>query len=605
MTANPQFWCTETLKVTVSGPMGRSTIAVDKPYARIGSHSRSEVILQGTGIETRCLYLHATAEGVFCVRLLPTQNMCVGSGTWLRPTDVVQIGCYEISAQLQRQVGGTSPPRVALTAWGSASPPLPVCEVFSGDTIRDKRRFRARLNLVGRRRELALQIRGQQVSSCHSALYWDARRLWCIDLLSSNGTLIQDERIDCACLELGQSVRIGEFVLLLKRLSRANTRQSAWRTGDSDDDMLVDDSSETEFNAVASPVAGTNLEPGKAQPNDIDHRLPPAPKGEAAPSPQAPVRAAVDLRHDQERLQQEFTQRSEQLAFQRQQLEEQWRKSTQEIASQVSHLQSESVLLTAQKEEVAKLRAEWEEQCRVLTEDLKSLKEELAQQQALLDEQKSLASCDDATAGVALSGIVKHELLDREELLEASFGSAPEMPVMRSDASTPFRRSSADHGAGKTVIEGSYLVQKENGQTDHSTRRAPFSSTSLHGPAQPIGRRQAAELVPAPPQTTDSESETGAEPPDSRSPTNDVSQTLIVVDATATSTVLASNDTTSRRVAGRRKQADEDRMGAYVTERLVQREEARRFWLRLLWGVAAAVFLLALAISGYIALTAS
>jgi hypothetical protein len=63
-------------------------------------------------------------------------------------------------------------------------------------------------------------------------------------------------------------------------------------------------------------------------------------------------------------------------------------------------------------------------------------------------------------------------------------------------------------------------------------------------------------------------------------------------------------DATSSRVAGRRKPAEEDRLGAFVTDRLALREEARRYWLRVLWGLAAVVSLLALATLGYIVLSA-
>jgi hypothetical protein len=47
-----------------------------------------------------------------------------------------------------------------------------------------------------------------------------------------------------------------------------------------------------------------------------------------------------------------------------------------------------------------------------------------------------------------------------------------------------------------------------------------------------------------------------------------------------------------------------DRLGAFVTDRLALREEARRYWLRVLWGLAAVVSLLALATLGYIVLSA-
>ena len=549
--------------MTVGGPQGRSTITVNKPFARIGSHLRSEVVLKGAGIDLRCLYLHATPEGVFCVRLLPTQRITLGSGSWLKPDELVQVGPYTISARLQR-VSSPKPPLAALTAWGSAAPPLPVCEILVDGKIRDKRRFRARLNLIGRRRGLALQLQGQQVSGSHCALYWDSGRLWCIDLLSSNGTLLQDQPVDCALLEIGQSLQIGEYSLLLKRLSRSAVRRSAWRTGESDDDVLAGDSDRSEAEAAGSTAQTTSVasgDTGKAQPTPVSPPLVPAPNTEVV--------------------------RARQLLPQ----------ATQEVASHLSHLHAESARLEAQRQAVARLRAEWQEQRRILTDDLTMLKRELAQREALQDDARRLSPLENGTSITPVS-----KVLDDGELSGASVLSGPEMPVGELTGSQPQRGPLPTTAPVKTVIEGSFVVERESPRTDISARRAPFPSNSPLSPLQPGGRRHSWELRPEAPAPTGPESEPDADPSASSVSTPQEARGLAVVDPSATSSARHA-EAPSRWDAGRRKQADEDLMGAFVTERMVLREEGRRFWLRVLWGTAAAVSLLALTALGYIVLS--
>jgi pSer/pThr/pTyr-binding forkhead associated (FHA) protein len=595
------YWCTESLVVTVQGPQGRSTTIVDKPFARIGSHPRSEIFLKGTGIDARCLYLHATSEGVFCVRLLPTQRIPAGSGTWLRPDDVLQVGPYQISVTLQR-ASTQSLPRVALTAWGSAAPPLPVCEIFLDGKIRDKRRFRARLNLVGRRREHALQLQGQQVSSCHCALFWESGKLWSIDLLSSNGTLWQDEPIDCVLLEMGQALQIGEFSLLLKRLSRATLRPSAWRTGESDEDLLGEGVPSNEALASAGSMAQTmsaaSGDTGKAPPTPENRQLTKAATREVTQGHQLLEGAHAEIRKDQELLHNEFALRSQELIAQRQQLDEQLQKTTNQVASQVSHLQTESALLAAQRQEVERLRAEWEEQRRVLTEDLTFLKEELSQHQTLLNEHKRLVSHSDAPAIASLSELVNDSAESPEELTNEAFRSEADNSTNELSGS-PLQRGSLSCGAPhRTVIEGSYVVEKETPLAEQTPRRLPSVSTSPQIPVKPIGRRRVLEAsAPVPvPETLDAD----ASPRTPDASANQGSQGLTVVEHAKGAT----SDVTPSRIGGRRKAAQEDHLSEFVTDRLALREGSRRFWLRVLWGFAGIVSLLALATLGYIVLNA-
>jgi hypothetical protein len=304
------------------------------------------------------------------------------------------------------------------------------------------------------------------------------------------------------------------------------------------------------------------------------------------------------LRKDQELLQNEFTSRSQELIAQRQQLDEHWQKTTNEVASQVSHLQTESALLAAQRQEVERLRVEWEEQRRVLTEDLTFLKEELSQHQALLNEQKHMVSHPDAPAIASRSNVVDHSAERREGLSGTTFRSGPD--ILEHDLpELPLQGSSLSRGAPqRTVIEGSYVVEKERTSAVAVPQRVSSSPNSPPHLVRPIGRRHAAEPSPAvliPPK-----SDADANPPTPDVSANRESQVLTVVEHAKGIT----SDGTPSRVAGRRKPAQEAHLGAFIIDRLALRERSRQFWLRVLWGLAAVVSLLALATLGYIVLSA-
>ena len=128
-----QFWCDRQLTVRVQGPDGGRTIDVGKPYARIGSHQRAEVILEGPGVPKLGLYLHATKQGIFCTPLGKSprdtgrngevdnqqsagnngdagSNGAERTGHWLSTDRPIILGDYEIYASFtdgeQPQVKG-------------------------------------------------------------------------------------------------------------------------------------------------------------------------------------------------------------------------------------------------------------------------------------------------------------------------------------------------------------------------------------------------------------------------------------------------------------------------------------------------------------------
>lgn len=197
---------------------------VEKPYARIGSHEGSEVVLAARGVPRRGLYLHATDAGVFCVRLRdegPRAGLFRG---WLLPHQATPLGPYRVSAHLAE--GNESPGAGGpdLEARGSAEAPYPVVAVsFAGREVA-RRRLRRRLTVVGRCRPSTLPIWGGDLSAPHLAFYWEAGILWVIDLLSRRGTWLDGAPVEVAQLPLGRSLTLGEVVLNYSGLAGAPTQ---------------------------------------------------------------------------------------------------------------------------------------------------------------------------------------------------------------------------------------------------------------------------------------------------------------------------------------------------------------------------------------------
>jgi len=219
MAAEGRRWSQHGLVVIVDGPDGRTVTTLERPYARVGSHERSEVVLAARGVPRRGLYLHATDGGVFCVRLRdegPRGGLFRG---WLLPHQAAPLGPYRVSAHVADANESSDAGGPDLEARGSAEAPYPVVAVSFGGREVARRRLRRRLTVVGRCRPSTLPIWGGDLSAPHLAFYWEAGILWVIDLLSRRGTWLDGAPVEVAQLPLGRSLTLGEVVLTYSGLA--------------------------------------------------------------------------------------------------------------------------------------------------------------------------------------------------------------------------------------------------------------------------------------------------------------------------------------------------------------------------------------------------
>jgi hypothetical protein len=225
MAAQSRLWCEHGLVVAIEGPEGRRLTTLEKPYARIGSHAKSDIVLAAPGVPRRGLYLHATRAGVFCARLCDDQPTGERGRGWLLPDQAVPLGPYRVSARLagsrpeawdrRLEAGDRRPSAVGLDleARGSAEAPYPVVVVWFAGREVARRRLRRRLTVVGRCRPSALRIWGSDLSAPHLVFYWEAGALWVIDLVSRKGTWLDGAPVEAARLPLGGSLALGEVEL--------------------------------------------------------------------------------------------------------------------------------------------------------------------------------------------------------------------------------------------------------------------------------------------------------------------------------------------------------------------------------------------------------
>lgn len=211
-----KYWTKQSIIVTVEGPKGNTCTTVDKPFARVGAHPDCEVVLDGD-IDLAALYLHATDDGIYFVRLSPI-DMGASQGGWLDEGDFVNIAAtYRISARLANTDGGR--PQLDLLE-KSKKPPFPVCQVFIDGHKPTNNRLRRRLTVVGRRKPSNLRIRTEFLSATHAVFYQDDDEcMWVIDLCSRNGTWLGKQRTAVARLDVGEDIRLGKVVFRYQRLS--------------------------------------------------------------------------------------------------------------------------------------------------------------------------------------------------------------------------------------------------------------------------------------------------------------------------------------------------------------------------------------------------
>jgi hypothetical protein len=243
------FWCDDRIHVHIEGPEGPRDVVVDQPYAHVGYNPRAEVVLEGSGVRKRALFLLATKIGVYALNLDRQEAPLDEPGRWITSAEPIAVGPYQLTISLAS--GKLATPGLPGLADARAALPIPVLHIFGGGVLKDRRRLRHPLCLVGRRPQCFLQLRGEQVSSYHAALYWQDHRLWCLDLMSGNGTLLNGEAVVCSEVKLNDRLEVGEFGLLYYRWSPRHTTPGMEHMPEEEEEGAIWESAQAETRAAS------------------------------------------------------------------------------------------------------------------------------------------------------------------------------------------------------------------------------------------------------------------------------------------------------------------------------------------------------------------
>ena len=212
------------LEVRGGGGAEARSLALNRPFAVIGSDPSADLHLDDRQVSRRHAYLQAVAGRVFCVDLgsrtgiLREDGRLQGSG-WLPEGEDLQIGPYLIRLVEAHDDGRRAPgdganpleeeiphvgPEVVLNAVDGGSGPI-------------SSKLRKRLTLVGGSLDCRIRLRDPSISRVHCALLCTDDGIWAVDLLGRRGISMNGRRARSSRFEEGDWLQIGRFVLARPR----------------------------------------------------------------------------------------------------------------------------------------------------------------------------------------------------------------------------------------------------------------------------------------------------------------------------------------------------------------------------------------------------
>lgn len=202
----PEYWFPGKLIITLAGVGEPSVHYLSRPFARIGSHPESDVVLPGRVMPRRCYYLHASRDGIHWLRLWHAESAATPLRGTIASGESVSIGPIQITARLE--VESDAPAAAAKIE--HLEPSYPVLSVSIHGRKAEPYPLKHRLTPVGREDPSELQMESKYVSACQCVLAWENGALWAIDLFSGNPTSVHGHRIEAAPVGIGRSIVAGD-----------------------------------------------------------------------------------------------------------------------------------------------------------------------------------------------------------------------------------------------------------------------------------------------------------------------------------------------------------------------------------------------------------
>lgn len=205
------LWPSRPFQVSVLADDGREwTVPIDRPYARVGGLPHMEVVLDGPDVPRRGLYLHSTAEGVYCLSLERKQSKEYSPNCWLTPQSYVKLAGFRLRASFVDGLPTPTAPHHDLRTKLANRTRVPMVVVHTPQgPVREP--IDHSLTVIGSERPSRIRLTHPTISGTHCLLYWDQTTLWVVDLYSSRGTLLDGESIDASRVRPGQTITLGRI----------------------------------------------------------------------------------------------------------------------------------------------------------------------------------------------------------------------------------------------------------------------------------------------------------------------------------------------------------------------------------------------------------
>lgn len=218
------------LSVLVIGPgeSDRRRLLTEGAFLLVGRHPRACVSLSDERVSSRHLYLQVLDGRLYGIDLGSETGVYHGltrlSSGWVAPSSFLRLGPYHISVQFERAAGADSravaEDPLAHRAQPPTFPPLSA-DILVGNIRRTRWKLTRRLVLFGRGPMARLRLQDKTVSSLHCAVVGTPRGTWVVDLLSKEGTFVNDTPVRSARLRDGDRLRVGCYELLIRTEDRA------------------------------------------------------------------------------------------------------------------------------------------------------------------------------------------------------------------------------------------------------------------------------------------------------------------------------------------------------------------------------------------------
>ncbi len=209
------LWSEQPIRLQVTGNGISLDQVLKQPFARIGSHSRSDLVLRGTGVNRRHFYLHVVDSGIFCLDFKAETIAGRQAGYWLQPGQPVSIGPYQLLASLPQAEPG---PTILDPEWNTK--PLPGIFPVGNFKIDNRRKpktvqyhFRKHLTTLGSSEGNSVTIRDGKLSDFHCVVYREGLDTWIVDLLSNWPVIHRRQPVDATKVSYESRVLLGNVVL--------------------------------------------------------------------------------------------------------------------------------------------------------------------------------------------------------------------------------------------------------------------------------------------------------------------------------------------------------------------------------------------------------